>query len=1367
MVAIPTTQNLNSEAANAYLVMLLNPQSNTPLVREYSRFKADIRNGLLPTTTVRVSDVTLNGSVLTVTRANATNRSLTLPSSGGGGTTEPTVTVGGGVPDNSTGANGDIHLRVSVTAGNLTNVTSIYTKDSGSWSNIQSIVSATQSNIYTELKNILQQGTNVTLTEDDTDSELTIAASGTGGTTVGGMQLTLAGSADNISDTGSNITTDGTNGLTRTAVEDVFLVDLHYTRTTSNLRMSGIVRKADLPGTTRYLFQLQGAGPDYVSLAFSTADNTGVLTARNDADSVSSINVRIFNIVGTTVTGQRGPKGDKGDAGTGAGVLSGTRPPVAGDGSNGDFWLEGDSGGSYLAVWNKAAGSWTRVGEVRDNPTYGLTADDVSAIQHLPIVPTYTPSTRVAVAVFDWNNPPTTGVSSFTYATRVSKRASVGQLMYLRVPIGDIDDFAILRGRASVSHRGLDEGFQHLAADDTASYRYYEPRRIEGFNSGSNTVYTWDEYSAETDIDVDHLDDDVIARLVPTGGAANQHLAKNASNNGLTWATPPAAGGGSVSFADAKVRDSANGVGGSASTAARSDHGHARSSIYSQSSHTHGNSIGRIPTGSPGNNKFWGTNGSGTDAWYDQSSLGGGGGSTITFVKPSTSQDYTGNSIPAQAVWSTRAAIVTAVNGISSPSEGDIAYGAYRSSSRNWVNLWVYTDPSGWVNVTSRSLSGGAFAAGAAGASDGSDEQQVGIDAFRLDETYPQWWFVYSGPSLYQKQTDTSADATQPNLGDRQAWEKIWPRDIPELISPSYQGDTDWLSPHAHFPRTITQTLDDVTGVHNGQALAVEIEADLPDTHVGNVTFTAEKASGGSVSNSPTLLNGRNFYLLNIDYTTVPDLDLSPVAIVTTATVDGTYRIKLLSAYHLDGRIDDESWEMYKLNLDTLEERAVMLEGQNSFKGQWSNRGFYQRGDFVSNGDHPTLYQRLTAMDAPPTTDQEGPRGDRTNWTPVGDWIGEWQSGMYLSPGNVVSRNTAGRFKLYMVTADIDLGDVPPEDAQGMLRIDREHIEWAEIEDKPTIDVGVTGETQHVYLSSDQSDTTRWAPLHLAEGGATPRDGMVTWEERENLQGLNRWAHSGRTPLDGEWRLDRQYYAGEIVGYFSHIYTANSDHVSTADNGPRGANSLWVSQLELRVETQNGPILGSITSPSSPDDLQTLALNGWMFYRGGYNNSYTYHAQNLVEQDGALWLARRDVTGVAPVAGLDWLLIRPAQPTIPTVNVPSMRTRVVICTATSSQAWAVQASSNVVSKGDIPNGAKVAISFDDGDGIVPAIAEFYWPTSIPTVTDLVSNANGAEARMTDNDWTLRTIYLGQSGSNALMFRGVPRETNRIRITWFA
>ena len=1084
MVAIPTTQNLNSESANAYLVMVLNPQSNTPLVREYSRFKADIRNGLLPTTTLRVDDVTLAGSVLTVSRVNGTDRTITLPSSGGSsGSTEPTVTVGGGIPDNSTGANGDIHFRISVTAGNLSNVTAVYVKDSGSWSNVQSIVSATQNNIYTELKNILQQGANIGIAEDDTDRELTLSATGAGGTTVGGMQLTLVGSADSIATSGSDITTDGTNDLTRADIEDVFLVDLEYTRSpNSNLRMAALVRKADLAGTAAYRMQVQGAGADYVELQFDDATDTATLIASDDAGSVSSIDVKIYNIVGTTVTGQKGDKGDKGDPGTGAGVLSGTREPVAGDGSNGDFWIEGNSTGDYLATWNKSGGTWSRIGEARDNPTYGLTADDVSAIQHLPIVPTYTPSTRVAVAVFDWNNPPTTGVSSFTYATRVSKRASVGQLMYLRVPIANINDFAILRGRASVSHRGLNEGFQHLAADDTASYRYYEPRRIEGYNSGSNTVYTWDEYSAETDIDVDHLDDDVIARLVPTGGAANQHLAKNSSNNGLTWATPPAAGGGSVSFADAKVRDSANGVGGSANTAARSDHGHARSSIYAQSSHNHSNSIARIPTSSPGNNKFWGTNGSGTDAWYDQSSLSGGDDSgAATSTRPTR-----GGSLNANIQQAVRAAN-------SNPSTND--YVLAQDSGSNGI-LAIFDGTNWRMSILTQR---GSSSFGASGGQGDIEYLATGtIEPFTIDTIFAQWQVVYSGPSLYQKQTDTSLDDTQPNLGDRQAWEKIWPRDIPELISPSYQGDTEWLSPHAHFPRQITQSLDDVTGVYNGQALAVEIEADLPDTHIGNVTFTAEKASGGSVSNSPTLLNGRYFYLLNIEYTTVPDLDLSPVAIVATATVDGTYRIKLLSAYHLDGRIDDESWEMYKLNLDTLEERAVKLEGQNPFKGQWNNRAFYRRGDFVSNGDHPTLYQRLTDMAAPPTTDQEGPRGDRTNWTPVGDWVGEWQSGMYLSPGNVLSRNTAGRFKLYMVTADIDLGDVPPEDSQAMLRIDREHIEWAEIQNKPHV-YGNAHYNNRQIIALTGDDYQNAAIIQPASGA---NFGTVSADERTKIQGV-------------------------------------------------------------------------------------------------------------------------------------------------------------------------------------------------------------------------------------------------------------------------
>ena len=330
---------------------------------------------------------------------------------------------------------------------------------------------------------------------------------------------------------------------------DLIWLDCQYTRTNADLHMYSLLQKSDIPTlnyssnsepTGAHRVQLQGVGGDYWSFYFD-GSSPGLLANRlvvyTGDDGVSNPAVGIYNVASGETgpagpqgpkgamgdTGPRGPQGDKGDTGPqgpegGTGILSGTRPPKDSDGVDGNYWVEADGTGRYLSVWENVTGTWVQLAEAKDNPTYGLTADDVNAIKHLPIVATYTPSTRVGVAVFDWNSPPTTGVSSFTYATSVTKRATVGQLMYLRVPIDDVDDLGILGGRASVSHRSLSEGFQHLAGDDTATHRYYEPHRIEGFNSGADTTYTWDEYSAETDIDVDHLDDDVIARLLPATG---------------------------------------------------------------------------------------------------------------------------------------------------------------------------------------------------------------------------------------------------------------------------------------------------------------------------------------------------------------------------------------------------------------------------------------------------------------------------------------------------------------------------------------------------------------------------------------------------------------------------------------------------------------------------------------------------------------------------------------------------------------------------------------------------------------------------------------------------------------------------------
>ena len=555
------------------------------------------------------------------------------------------------------------------------------------------------------------------------------------------------------------------------------------------------------------------------------------------------------------------------------------------------------------------------------------------------------------------------------------------------------------------------------------------------------------------------------------------------------------------------------------------------------------------------------------------------------------------------------------------------------------------------------------------------------------------------------------------------------PRDIPALIQPSYQGDSTWQSVTGPITHSTLQALPDIDEVYSGHRLVVEIDAELPDALVGNTEIEIIRAAGGEVSQRRTVLNGRHFYLFDIEYTIVPDLELSPVNVEVAITGTGTARFRHLSAYHLDSSIDDETWALYKLALDTLEERAITLESRFPYKGQWQVRGFYRIGDMVKNGSHPTLYVRLTDMAAEPTEDQPGPRGDRTNWVPVSEWMGTWQRGMYLSPGNIVNRTIDGEFRLYMATAELANFQTDPEDSEYFKRIDREYIRWGEVLDKPSLQSAEYDGAQVLFLPHDQGSIQNYISIDLARGGDSPSSGTVTWAERMKLQGieagaevnvqarwsqtdptaddyivdkpslapsnaeanrnarqtarlletntgddrldasavkgiepsqttaqiiadfeaktgtnrldasaidrLNWWAQQGRTPLESEWVAGRQYYAGEISGYFSHIYTANEDHLSTAENGPRGAASVWTSRLELRIETAQGPVLGSVTSPSSPDDLATLSLNGWMYWRRAWQSGYTYHKQNITSHGGKLWIANRETRDLAPSASAE------------------------------------------------------------------------------------------------------------------------------------
>ncbi len=281
--AIPTSDTISGQPNNAWLLMFLNPNADTPLMETYQNLRSDLRSGLLASTAVRVTDVQVSGSNLVVTRANAGDHTDTLPSGGGGGTTVAP----------HTGAAGDTDL-TGITIGNtdyeiVDTVARADAQAAGQRSN-QNLVSI--GNIGLDLT-----GQVLTLLKNGNgQAAVTLPSSGGGGdTTVAGLSLELIGTSATLTGTAANIPHADTGNVTREDLSDVFLVDMSYTRTNSDLRMSAIVMKAALAGTVEYRLQLQGSGGDYVALQFDAATDAANLTAEDEASGVSDIVVRIYN----------------------------------------------------------------------------------------------------------------------------------------------------------------------------------------------------------------------------------------------------------------------------------------------------------------------------------------------------------------------------------------------------------------------------------------------------------------------------------------------------------------------------------------------------------------------------------------------------------------------------------------------------------------------------------------------------------------------------------------------------------------------------------------------------------------------------------------------------------------------------------------------------------------------------------------------------------------------------------------------------------------------------------------------------------------------------------------------------------------
>lgn len=152
-----------------------------------------------------------------------------------------------------------------------------------------------------------------------------------------------------------------------------------------------------------------------------------------------------------------------------------------------------------------------------------------------------------------------------------------------------------------------------------------------------------------------------------------------------------------------------------------------------------------------------------------------------------------------------------------------------------------------------------------------------------------------------------------------------------------------------------------------------------------------------------------------------------------------------------------------------------------------------------------------------------------------------------------------------------------------------------------------------------------WLLLHPQSEATPTLAGLMSAGDKTIV---NRLSSAG--VFDGEWVAGRVYYPGEIVTYGAHAWECILEHTSATATRPGqgGGTSQWRNAFELRVEASaTGVPVGALTSPSSPDDLQTISQKGWAYYRGDWRAVDDYWAQNVVLHNGVTYVCTDTHTG--------------------------------------------------------------------------------------------------------------------------------------------
>ncbi len=590
-----------------------------------------------------------------------------------------------------------------------------------------------------------------------------------------------------------------------------------------------------------------------------------------------------------------------------------------------------------------------------------------------------------------------------------------------------------------------------------------------------------------------------------------------------TEPAPASSGGGSVTFGDATEADTASGSGGSGTGAARDDHSHEQSDIYATAasaregvfelSGTTDNDIADtlrlaernsslitegvkyyVSGGDAGGlrGKLIRRNGTALPSNVGEAAFrtnfstywetildapAGGGGPTVTWLKPSAAQDATSNSRPAQTVWAVSADMRTALGNISSPSDGDMAF-AYllRTGPTDFALLWIYGD-SRWQLVSESNIDSyrsGTIPVSGEGTLDGN-----GISVWEPDVIYPVNWVVihdiagHQGWQAYRKRTNTQTLATQPNPQVTQHWDRLTndfgadriPTD--DTVPGSHAGSAyvqNWLDYYgadvplhkaywstgvANNPFTapdafeaLVSDLTQLGTLAHGDTLLIEITANIPSTATYHLNLQYKQLTGNSdtlTSENIRVVDGHQVIAFDIRYED-PTQTRGKLDIDGSVAGTGAGSVRVDSIVHFDGTLSGKDKQTLATTVGLLEERLLALD---RFRGIWNSREAYFVGQMVIH--NMNLYICIRDVPARPigTQANDGPRVSTDYWEAVSAFQGEWQSGNWYGEGNTFLYTlNADQYneeqQLYLVVGRIDgaTASTAPPNNPNVVRID-------------------------------------------------------------------------------------------------------------------------------------------------------------------------------------------------------------------------------------------------------------------------------------------------------------------------------------------